>query len=363
VHKRVLMAVAAAAVPAAITASQLADASSAPQPKPTVPAVRLAAPLHLRYFAPQLSTSAIAGPTIPHYRASFRHGGKTYSYTSVGTNPRRSHATTTVPVTFVPVKIVERSDGRSTKPGSTVIKSTTGSVIFHNSRATHGTQYGADTLRSSYWRFVKKHRRWHVRLGEPARTSVHTIRVPANQGTDAVDRHGDHVMLVNELWLARRLGGISSRYSARRLVAFLTYDTVACANFTNTATCGIGGFHSAAATRSGTHTFAWASWQRTGVFGASGADVVAMSHEIAEWLNNPFVNDRVPRWSVRDEPQYGCSPLFEVGDPLVGHVFKINGLHYQDEANFSWFARQKPSIARRGWYSYKGTFRRFSARC
>jgi hypothetical protein len=363
VHKRVLMAVAAAAVPVAVTASQLAAASSAPQPKPTGAAVRLATPLQLRYFQPQLSISAIAGPTIPFYRASFRHNGKTYNYTSVGTNPRRSRAITTVPVTFVPVKIVEAVNGHSTKPGSTVIKSTTGSAIFHNSKATHGTQYGADTLRSSYWRFVKTHRRWHVRLGKPSRTSIHTVRVPSTQGDDAVDTSGDHIMLANVNWLANKLAGMSTKFSAKHLVVFLTYDTVACNDFTDTNTCGIGGFHSGAVTRTGTHTFAWASWQRPTVFGAAEADVVAMSHETAEWLNNPFVNDRVPRWTVRSEPQYGCSPLFEVGDPLVGHVFKFNGLHYQDEANFSWFARQKPSIGRHGWYSYKGTFRRFSPHC
>lgn len=363
VHKRVLMAVAASAVPVAIAASQLAAAASAPQPKPTGSAVRLATPLHLRYFQPKLSVSAIAGPTIPFYRASFRHNGKTYNYTSVGTNPRRSGATTTVPVTFVPVKIVESADNASTKPGTTVIQATTGSAIFHNSRATHGTQYGADTLRSSYWHFVRTHRRWHVRLGKPSKTSQKTVNVPSTQGIDARDHNGDRIMLVNVNWFANILGGISARYSAKRLVVFLTYDTMACEDFTDLSTCGIGGFHSAAVTRTGTHTFAWASWQRTGVFGPAGADVVAMSHETAEWLNNPFVNDRVPHWSVPSEPQYGCSPLFEVGDPLVGQVFKISTLHYQDEANFSWFARQRPSIGRNGWYSYRGTFRQFSPSC
>jgi hypothetical protein len=116
-------------------------------------------------------------------------------------------------------------------------------------------------------------------------------------------------------------------------------------------------------TATGTHTYAWASWLDTGVFGASGADTAAMSHEVAEWLNDPFVNDVVPQWSVPSQPQYGCSNSFEVGDPLVGHVFTINGLHYQDEANFSWFARQKPSIGSNGWYSYRGTFTTYSPSC
>lgn len=370
VHKRVLMAVAAAAVPTTVVAGQLAFAASAPQPKPSGSVVQLTRPLQPRNFQPQPSAgtfgtffqTATRRTTIPYYRSSFRYNGKTYRYISVGTNPRRSGATTTVPVTFIPVRIVV-SSGAATKPGSTVIKATTRSAIFRNSKATHGTQYGADTLRSSYWRFVKKHRRWHVRVGKPSVTRLHTIKVPADRGEAVRDRSGDKVMLFNAQWLANKLGAISAKYSARRLVVFLTYDTVACQDFTNKNTCGIGGFHSAAATRTGIHTFAWASWQRTGVFGPTGADVVAMGHEVAEWLNDPFANDRVPQWSVKGEPQYGCSNLFEVGDPLVGHVFKINGLHYQDEADFSWFARQKHSIGRNGWYSYRGTFRTHSTPC
>ena len=88
-----------------------------------------------------------------------------------------------------------------------------------------------------------------------------------------------------------------------------------------------------------------------------------MTHEIAEWLNDPFINDVVPAWTVKSEPQYGCSHRLEVGDPLVGVVFKVKGLHYQDEADFSWFARQKPSLGFQGRYSYRGTFTTVSPAC
>jgi hypothetical protein len=376
VHKRVVMAFAAAAVPIAMTAGQMAAASSASQPKPVgaagvahVPAraagsaVRLARPLHLRSFQPKVPARAITGPTVPFYKAQFSNKGTTYHYTSVGTNPRSSRATSTVPVTFVPVKIVESADGAWTKPTG-AIKATTGSALFHNSSATHGNQYGDDTLRSSYWTYVKAHAsKWHVRLGKPSTTSLQTVNVPADQGIDAQDSSGDLVTLVNANWFAGKLGGMAAKYSAKHLVIFLTFDTVGCDDFTNLGTCGIGGFHSDDVTSTGTHTYSWASWQKSGVFGPTGADTAAMSHEIAEWLSDPFVNDHVPAWSVPSEPQYGCSSFFEVGDPLVGHVFKINGLHYQDEANFSWFARQKPSVGRNGWYSYRGTFKKFSPTC
>ncbi len=65
-------------------------------------------------------------------------------------------------------------------------------------------------------------------------------------------------------------------------------------------------------------------------------------------------------------PQYGCNNSLEDGDPLVGGVFTVSGFsssHLQDEAFFSWFARQSPSIAIHGQYTYLGTFTQLSATC
>ncbi|MBV9381684.1 MAG: hypothetical protein JO242_13570 [Streptosporangiaceae bacterium] len=364
-----------AAVPLAMTAGQMAAAS----PSPSSPAgagtagithasraasARPALPRQLRlgYFQPKASGLTAAARTVPFYADKFVYKRVTYHYTSVGTNPRTSIATTTVPVTFIPVRINEADGGFSYPTGA--VGSTTGSALFRNSAATGGTQYGAATLRASYWRYVAAHKgRWHVLLGKPVTTALLTINVPSNQGATAQDSSGDFVPLVNVNWYAGMLNGIAARYAPNRLVVFLTYNTVGCSDFTNTSTCGIGGFHTAVGTSTGNHTYSWASWVSPGVFGAGSADTAAMSHEVAEWLNDPFVNDIVPRWSVPSEPQYGCSNAFEVGDPLVGHTFTIGALHYQDETNFSWFARQKPSVGFNGWYSYKGTFRTFSPSC
>jgi hypothetical protein len=305
----------------------------------------------------------VTGPTVPFYSEHFSFGGTTYPYTSVGTDPRTSTATTTVPVTFIPVKIVEASGAFAYPTGA--ISKTTGSALFHNSSTTGGTQYGDATLRASYNSYVKAlASKWHVLLGSPATTALQTIKVPSADGTVYPDFAGTGSFLaLNVNWYANTLAALAAKVSPKSLVIFLTYDTTGCSNVANRNTCGIGGFHTAFTTSTGTHTFAWASWLDTAVFGTSAADTAAMSHEVAEWLNDPFVNDRVPRWSVPSEPQYGCNSSFEVGDPLVGHVFTINGLHYQDEADFSWFSRQKPSIGANGWYSYRGTFRTYSAAC
>ncbi len=79
--------------------------------------------------------------------------------------------------------------------------------------------------------------------------------------------------------------------------------------------------------------------------------------------NDPFITNAVPPWSVPSQPQYGCTGLLEVGDPLVGVTFTVNGYHPQDEAFFSWFARQRTSIGINGQYTYLDSFATSSPPC
>jgi hypothetical protein len=319
--------------------------------------------LHPTVFQPRFHVGAVASPTIPYYADQFSYGGKTYHYTAVGTDPKTSTATTTVPVTLIPVKILE-SSGAYSYPTAAISK-TTGSALFHNESFTDNTQYGDATVRSSYWSDVNAHgAKWHLLLGKPATTALQTIKVPSTEGSYYQDPSNDYVMILNEGWYHNALDAVAAKYSAKGLVIFESYDMLVCTNYTDQSTCGTFGFHSFSTNSTGTHTYAWSSWLDAGVLGAKYGDTGGLSHEVAEWMNDPFVNDVVPEWSVPSEPQYGCSNLFEVGDPLVGHVFTLNGLHYQDETDFSWFARQSPSIGYEGRYSFLGgTFKTYSSKC
>lgn len=89
-------------------------------------------------------------------------------------------------------------------------------------------------------------------------------------------------------------------------------------------------------------------------------DVLYWSHEVAEWMNDPFVNNPVPAWGhVGQQP--GCQTNLEVGDPLSGTQFPAvtmnNGFTYhpQELAFFSWFFGA-PSVGVNGWFSDNGTF-------
>jgi hypothetical protein len=60
---------------------------------------------------------------------------------------------------------------------------------------------------------------------------------------------------------------------------------------------------------------------------------------------------------------YGCSNLLETGDVASDVGFQVNGYQLQDEAFFSWFAKQTPSIGINGQYSFLGSLTQPSPVC
>jgi hypothetical protein len=106
----------------------------------------------------------------------------------------------------------------------------------------------------------------------------------------------------------------------------------------------------------------YASYISPGIFGGGFVDVTAVSHEIAETFNDPFVNNVTPRWQFPGEPGV-CQGNLETGDPvevLANATFpvtlKVAGVpttyHPQTEALLQWFAQTVPSDALHGAYSY-----------
>jgi hypothetical protein len=108
-------------------------------------------------------------------------------------------------------------------------------------------------------------------------------------------------------------------------------------------------------------TFAWASWIEPGVFGGAFSDVTGLSHEIAEWTNDPFVDNATETWAFPGYPDY-CQNNLETGDPVEvtatpGFPVTLNGYTYhpQTEALLQWFSQETPSSAFQGAYSYPDT--------
>lgn len=104
----------------------------------------------------------------------------------------------------------------------------------------------------------------------------------------------------------------------------------------------------------------YASWVSPGLFSdPTFSDVVALSHEMAETFNDPFVNNGTP-WYLA--PNGLCQNNLETGDAIEGlpnaqFAISLNGTnwHVQNEALLQWFAGVSPSSAIHHAYSYPDT--------
>lgn len=143
---------------------------------------------------------------------------------------------------------------------------------------------------------------------------------------------------------------------------FLVHNTVecegtGCATFSPGTACCVLGFHSSV---NGAQTFSPSDYDTSNIFVSPVPDVSIMSHEVGEWMNDPFGHNPVPKWGHVGQ-QSGCQGNLEVGDPLSGSlappIAMPNGFtyHMQELAFFSWFYGA-PSIGVNGWFSNNATF-------
>jgi hypothetical protein len=311
----------------------------------------------------------VAKSKLAHWSSTFTSGGKTYKYSMVGTNPANGSKTTTVPVTIIPLNLTF-SNG-SSFDGTPQVSVTQSSPIFQNAPFSSGTtQYGDAIQREEFWNSVStKSPNYHVLIGSPTVAKTVNMNIPSADGATVTDpASGKTIGLIDISWFDPQVQAMltSMHFTPNMLPIFLSHDVYLTQGAPNLNDCCIGGYHNAVKNSAGLQTYIWTNEADAGVQGGFSEDISALSHELAEWYNDPFGNNIVPNWISPIAPQYGCNNVLEVGDPLVGVLFTVsgfNGFHLQDEASFSWFARQTPSIAMNGLYSYLGTFKTLSKQC
>jgi hypothetical protein len=104
----------------------------------------------------------------------------------------------------------------------------------------------------------------------------------------------------------------------------------------------------------------YSSWISPGIFSdPTFGDITALSHELSETFNDPFVNNATPWWLA---PNGNCQNNLETGDVIEGlpnsqFPMVLNGAtwHPQNEALLQWFAGVTPSSAISHAYSYPDT--------
>ncbi len=320
--------------------------------------------------------------TIKYWSGSFTYQDTTYPFTMVGTDPAAGSKTTSVPMKLIPVRLVF-ADG-TVLDGSSKAGLTIQSPMFQatdvgagtGGAAPHDVTQVADAIqRAEFANYVSTTSPgYHVLLGGPALLATQTLHVPTDKGFVVQDSAGENIGLVDIDWFDAQLVQLMSALHIKAVTVpiFLTNNTVL--YIQNPNNCCVFGYHNALGSTSPSgkqqvQTYIFSSYLTEHVFGTANlADIDGLSHEVSEWMNDPFVNNVVPPWSVPSQPQYGCTAVLETGDPLVSVAFALtmpNGVTYhpQDEAFLPWFARQVPSTSYHGHYTYLATFADVSPPC
>ena len=353
-----------------------------------------------QYATDQSATNFSANAvTIPYFRSQFTDptNGVTYPYTMVGTNPA-SGGTTVIPTEIIPFSFTFTASADPavhTLNGADNVQKTIDSPVFQTAdigAAADATASAppsfaagrtvnepsdvtqlADAIVRAQW--GKTGSNYHVLLGQPTVLPTQSFVVPQNLGMIVVgSRSHAHIGLLDYHWFSNRLNETinSLHIDPRTLPIILVNNTFLYLNH-NPGNCCILGYHGATTSLNGNghqqvQTYMFASYSTQGIFGKNPgdtesfvADIHGLSHEVQEWYDDPFVNNAVNPWLTPTAPQYGCTGDLETGDPVVGYGFKItmgNGVTYhpEDETHFSWFAREDPSRADQGYYTYLNNF-------
>lgn len=354
-----------------------------------------------------------AAPVNPHaqlpvwnYHVTSTRDGNSYEGVIVGANPetRGARATTTVPAQVVPIILQFQSVATSanlttgiitTAPGHAIsnptapdtaclsgsndvpLKLLAQSPIFSPADFNFGgtdvgtTQYTDAFQRAEFWTEIDRNH-YHTLLAPQVLPAL-TVRVPAQFGLSLpanifqpdfsmcgpegiVDINFLDAYVTNQL---KNLPGVNPM----TFPMFMIYNTgMSFGDPTNLANCCAGGYHSfyPGAQPNTFQTYSPFDFDVSGFFVPSANDTAIVSHEVAEWTNDPYLINATPPWGNTGQV-IGCQGNLEVGDPLTGseapRIHMPNGFtyHLQELAFFSWFFGA-PSTGVNGWFSNNGTF-------
>jgi hypothetical protein len=317
---------------AAVTAALVTACSSGPSPL-----LPVAGTAPARTFAIH-ETPRI---TVPFFTKSFTYGSKTYTLKMVGSDPALGN-TTVISDQVIPISLTF-PDG-TVLNGANEVNTLLASPVFVDANYASGTtQFSDNLMRSEFWTYAANSN-YHVLLGPPSVEPTVRVTVPPGDGS-IVQGQGR----VTYQWFVQTIEPQvlqQLNIDPTTLSIFLTekIEVLEPKGF-----CCYGGYHSSFNLTSSfgpaTYTTAWSSVRR-------GA-VVGVAHEVSEWMNDPFYTNVVPKWVAPTGSKCAGNKL-EVGDPLAGVIYKINGYEVSDMTFYSWFVQDAPSIGINGQYDVLG---------
>jgi hypothetical protein len=305
--------------------------------------------------------------SIPHFTGSFFSEGKVFPYTLVGTRPQAG-GTTEIPTQLIPVSMFfegfedENGEPIVLTPGH-ILPRVMDSPNFRTAIYPTGNGQFADAVqRAEFFRIMAQD--WHTTLGEPQELKPVVIDVPRGLAKIYRNRNGGGLYaVVDSSFFISQLNTIVQLEELRPdALALILTANVFLSPGVDVKKCCVLGFHTAfesgrLANLPQVQTLVWASWIDQGLLGTSVADITPLSHEISEWMNNPFGNNVVPAWQPL-AGSGGCQTTIETADPLAalpnaGYPVIIDGYvyHPQSQVLLSWFTRD-PSNSLDGAFSF-----------
>jgi hypothetical protein len=305
--------------------------------------------------------------SLPHFTSSFRYNGTVFPYTMVG-NPPKSGKSVRLRSVIVPLRMEFAffADDPIVFDPAFAVQNILESPLYRDATFVNGVgQFGDMLQRTTFWNRMDPGRDWHVRMAKPRVTEPVTILVEPDIG-EVFDVSSDpaHPQLLGNV----RFGAMDSQIHTMLQFMDIQPDEVPIFVSYNVFADALG-YHDAFSVPTGggtetLQTLIYTSWLEPAFVGDLLADVSTFNHELAEWLNDPFVNNVVPLWEYPPlNVTCGDNPFLEVGDPQGnGPQFDsfptvpipLNGYtyHLQDLVMLPWFAHESPSSAQNGWYAY-----------
>ena len=302
---------------------------------------------------------------LPSFNGSFTTGGTTYPYTMLGANPK-SGKSVELKTVIVPLRMkFVGFDTDYTFDPSFAAQNMATSPIYRDARFANGKgQFGDELQRATFWNQMDSKHKWHVYMDSPDRARTFTITVTPATG-EIIDLGGGSVlgnMHIDDFDAQLHAILPKLHLDPDETPLFVTQGAIADAL----------GYHDAFMVPNGhggqrVQTLMWSSWLDINDVGPLLADISTLNHEVAEWINDPYINNEAPLWAF---PPFnnvcGDNPFVEVGDPQGNgpdydqfptvevplHGFTY---HLQDIALLQWFTRETPSSAYHGWYDFPST--------
>jgi hypothetical protein len=313
--------------------------------------------------------------SFPHFTSSFTYQGVNYPYTMVG-HPPASGRSTTLRSVIVPLRMnfVFFEQNPVIFEPDKAVNNIMNSPMYKEASFPNGVgQFGDQMQRATFWNKMDPAHRWHVRMDRPRVARTFDVLVEPDIGDLFLTAppSDPNSMLIGDI----KFGALDSTIHTVLQSIDIEPDEVPIFVTYNVSADVALGYHDAFSVgkADGTdvlQTLIYTSWLEPAAFGDLLADVSTFNHELAELLNDPYVNNVVPLWKYPpdSDPRSTCAqnPFLEVGDPEGnGATFDdfptvpipLNGYtyHLQDLVMLPWFTGEKPSSALNGWYDFPDT--------